>query len=79
MKESFEGNSLLPLAKSLAPENCRYHAVSKVFGFTDPLALPFGGANLMMAHGVGVPSNHSTTELSMSLRDEAVANQIWWF
>ena len=78
MKESFEGNSLLPLASSLAPENCRYHAVSKGFGFTDPLA-SLSGANLMMAHGVGVPSNHSTTELSMSLRDEAVANQIWWF
>jgi hypothetical protein len=43
------------------------------------LWLSLSGANLMMAHGVGVPSNHSTTELSMSLRDETVANQIWWF
>jgi len=32
-----------------------------------------------VAHGVGVPSDQITTELSMSLRDETVANQILWF
>jgi hypothetical protein len=32
-----------------------------------------------MAHGVGVPSDQITTELSMSLRDETAANQILWF
>src|SRR5206468_558347 len=45
-----------------APENCRYHAASKVLGLTNPLALPFGGQPIM-AHGVGAPSNHSSTPL----------------
>jgi hypothetical protein len=31
-----------PLASSLAPENCRYHALSNGSGFTDPVALPLG-------------------------------------
>jgi hypothetical protein len=34
-----------PLARSLAPENCRYHAASKVMRITDPMALPVGVAN----------------------------------
>ena len=78
MKESFEGNSLLPLAKSLAQKTVGTTPCPR---FLDSQIrwLSLSGANLMMAHGVGVPSNHSTTELSMSLRDEAVANQIWWF
>src|SRR5439155_4357615 len=42
-----EGNSLLPLAMLVAPENCRYHAASKVLGFTNPVALPFGGPTLL--------------------------------
>src|SRR4029077_6357498 len=29
--------------KSSAPENCRYHAASKVIGFTNPVALPVRG------------------------------------
>ena len=41
MGDSLSGN-LPALASLLAPENCRYHAVSKVIGFTDPLAHPFG-------------------------------------
>jgi hypothetical protein len=32
-----------PLATILAPENCRYHAVPKVIGFTNPLAHPVRG------------------------------------
>jgi hypothetical protein len=35
-----------PLASLLAPENCRYHTASKVFGFTDPVALPVRGPTL---------------------------------
>jgi hypothetical protein len=38
LKENF----FPPLATILAPENCRYHAVSKVIGFTDPVAHPLG-------------------------------------
>ena len=34
------------------------------FRITDPLALPVR-ANPIVAHGVGVPSNHSTAELSI--------------
>ncbi len=71
---------------SSAPENCRYHprklsVPRRVQGFrtfTNPLALPFGGQP-HVAHGVGVPSDQITTELSMSLRDETAANQILWF
>jgi len=79
MEFSCDGNDLLPLASLLAPENCRYHAASKGFRtFTNPLALPFGGQP-HVAHGVGVPSDQITIELSMSLRDGTAANQISWF
>jgi hypothetical protein len=49
---------------SSAPENCRCHAVSKVIGFTNPLAHPLGASNPMLAHGVGVPSDQIVSELS---------------
>ena len=45
-----------------APENCRYHAVSKVIGFTDPLAHPCGRPTQIVAHGVGVPSDQIISE-----------------
>jgi hypothetical protein len=35
-------NFIPPLANFVAPENCRYHAVSKVNRITDPLAHPCG-------------------------------------
>ena len=57
-------NFFPPLATVLAPENCRYHAVSKVIGFTDPVAHPLTGSNPIVAHGVGVPSDQIISELS---------------
>jgi hypothetical protein len=53
-----------PWQDFLAPENCRYHAASKVNWITDPMALPVRGQPIV-AHGVGVPSNHSSAELSI--------------
>ena len=76
MKESFEG-APPPLVNSL-PQKTVGTTPCPGFWTHRSSGSPFRGANLMMAHGVGVPSNHSTTELSMSLKDEAVANQIWW-
>jgi hypothetical protein len=45
-------NFFPPLASSLAPENCRYHAVSKVNGL-QILWLTLSGSNPNVAHGVG--------------------------
>ena len=39
-------NPLPPLASLLAPENCRYHAASKVMRFTNPWRSRFGGQPL---------------------------------
>jgi hypothetical protein len=64
MGEVPEKISSPPLAIIVAPENCRYHAVSKVIGFTDPLAHPFRASNPCVAHGVGVPSDQIISELS---------------
>jgi hypothetical protein len=58
---------LPPLAIRIAPENCRYHAVSKGLR-TIPMA-----PHDSVAHGVGVPRNHTTHELS--IRDGTAANQ----
>ena len=41
-----------------------YHAASKVIGSQIHWLSLFGGQPIV-AHGVGVPSNHSTTELSI--------------
>jgi hypothetical protein len=42
-KEFLREEIFPPLARSLAPENCRYHAASKVMRITDPMALPVRG------------------------------------
>jgi hypothetical protein len=70
-------NIFPPLANVVAPENCRYHAVSKVHWITDPMAHPFQASNPIVAHGVGVPSDQIIAELSI-VRDGAAANQISW-
>jgi hypothetical protein len=53
MEFSCEGNDLLPLAIFVAPENCRYHAASKVLGLSQIQWLSLSGANPNVAHGVG--------------------------
>ena len=78
MERSLLRNPLPPLASSLAPENCRYHAPSNGSGFTDSMALlAVKESNPLMAHGVGVPADHNPCELY--LRDGTAANQTMWF
>jgi hypothetical protein len=78
--ESLHLSKLSPApGNSSAPENCRYHAASKVLGLSQIHWLSLLGVQPIVAHGVGVPSDQITTELSMSLRDETAANQILWF
>jgi hypothetical protein len=78
MEFSCEENDLQPLAIVRPRKLSVPRRVQGFRTFTNPLALPFGGQPLM-AHGVGVPCDQITPELSMSLRDETVANQILWF
>ena len=48
---------ILPAPGNLAaPENCRYHAVSKVIG-SQIHWLTLAAANPIVAHGVGIPSD----------------------
>jgi hypothetical protein len=77
MGEISKENFIPPLANFVAPENCRYHAVSKVKRITDPMAHPFRASNPNVAHGVGVPSDQIIAELSI-VRDGTAANQISW-
>jgi hypothetical protein len=73
----FTGVHLRPLANQLAPENCRYHAVSKVLGFTDPLALPCGVQPFCGSRrGRTIESQHHRV---VYIRDGTAANQILWF
>ena len=77
IRRQVSGGSLPPLAIFVAPENCRYHAVSKVNGSQILWLIPFRASNPIVAHGVGVPSDQIIAELSM-LRDGTAANQISW-
>jgi hypothetical protein len=66
-----------PLATILAPENCRYHAVSKVIGFTDPLAHPFRVSNPMWLTAWAYYLIKSSPSC-LDFRDGTAANQISW-
>jgi hypothetical protein len=65
------GSDLPPLAIFIAPENYRYHAVSKVIGSQTQWLSLFGGQPVCGSRR-GRPSNHSTSELSI-VRDGIAA------
>src|SRR3990167_6618871 len=72
-----KGEFFPPLARLLAPENCRYHAASNASGFTNPVALPLGSPTpLWLTAWAYQPI---TTPCELSLRDGTAANQILWF
>jgi hypothetical protein len=74
---SYTGSNLPPLAILIVPEDYRYHAASKVIGSQIHwLSLfacePYGGSRRRR------PSNHSTAELSILIRDGIAANRTMW-
>src|ERR1700745_4291672 len=70
-------NFIPPLANFVAPENCRYHAVSKVITDHRSTGSPLRASNPNVAHGAGVPSDQIIAELSI-VRDGTAANQASW-
>ncbi len=66
-----------PLAIIVAPENCRYHAVSKVIGFTDPLAHPVRGPTQLWLTAWAYHLIKSSPSC-LYFRDGTAANQTLW-
>jgi hypothetical protein len=60
-----------------APENCRYHAVSKVIGFTDPLAHPVRGPTQLWLTAWAYHLIKSSPSC-LVFRDGTAANQASW-
>jgi len=75
---SSAGSDLPPLAIFIAPENYRYHAASKVIG-SQILWLSLFGNQPYCGSRVGVPSNHSTAELSICKGTGQRPNRTMWF
>src|SRR5258706_14303917 len=69
--------SLAP-GRLAAPENCRYHAVSKVIGFTDPLAHPVRGPTQLWLTAWAYYLIKSSSSCLYYFRDGAAANQTSW-
>jgi hypothetical protein len=69
-------NFFPPLASSLAPENCRYHAVSKVNG-SQILWLTLSGSNPMWLTAWAYHLIKSSPSC-LDFRDGAAANQVLW-
>ena len=76
MEDPLRNSSPAP-GNLLAPENCRYHAVSKVIGFTDPLAHPFGRPTQVWLTAWAYHLIKSSPSC-LVFRDGAAANQISW-
>ena len=69
-----EGNHLPPLAIFVAPENCRYHAVSKVIG-SQILWLPLSGVQPLSGSRRG-RTMQSHLKRVIYIRDGTAANQV---
>jgi hypothetical protein len=70
-------NFFPPLATILAPENCRYHAVAKVIGFTDPWLTLLGRPTQVW---LTAWANHliKSSPSCLDFRDGTAANQTSW-
>ena len=73
----FLSRNLSAPGRLTAPENCRYHAVSKVIGFTDPLAHPFGRPTQVWLTAWAYHLIKSFPSC-LDFRDGAAANQVSW-
>jgi hypothetical protein len=78
VERSIDGVHLPPLASRLAPENCRYHAVSKVIGSQILWLIPCGRPTQVWLTAWAYHLIKSLPSCPY-FRDGAAANQASWF